>query len=410
MLIDGGLGDSFREHVAPHLGELASEGEQLDLVYVSHIDRDHIEGVLQLLDDTLSWRVCDFQRTSGNARFPEPDCPRPPKTARLWHNAFHEQVGANAGPIGEMLAANAAVLEASPSTSLRALAESQRQLATSVEQGIELARRASPEQLGIPVNAEFDGKLAFARERQKAIKLGTLTLTVIGPLEQDLTNLRKEWNKWLDANKKKLEEIQERARHDAEKLGTGELDRFQAAIALRAEQLGDRKRVTTPNLASLMLSAEEGKDTVLLTGDGHAADILEGLEHVGRIEHGGGLHVNVLKLQHHGSEYNLTPEFCRRLSADHYVICANGEYENPDLRVLEAIIDSRLGPEQSRTSNPGSDGPFKLWFNSSSNQTAKAEDKAHMKKVEALVRSRAKKSGGRMQFLFLEDHSFELQI
>ena len=46
ILVDGGMRASYQTFVAPALGDLASRGEALDLVYVSHIDQDHIAGVL----------------------------------------------------------------------------------------------------------------------------------------------------------------------------------------------------------------------------------------------------------------------------------------------------------------------------------------------------------------------------
>ena len=59
LLVDGGMPDAYREHIAPELGKL---GGAIDLLYVSHIDDDHIGGVLQLLSNELDWRVFDFQK------------------------------------------------------------------------------------------------------------------------------------------------------------------------------------------------------------------------------------------------------------------------------------------------------------------------------------------------------------
>src|SRR5688572_25188107 len=105
LLVDGGMRASYLQHVAPALERLHNAGESLDLVYVSHIDQDHISGVLQMMDDLVAWRVHDFQVDSGNADHPAPRNPRPPEVRAIWHNAFHEQVGRNAGPIADMLAA-----------------------------------------------------------------------------------------------------------------------------------------------------------------------------------------------------------------------------------------------------------------------------------------------------------------
>lgn len=412
ILADGGMRSSYSEHVAAAMGQLQSAGKRLDLLYVSHIDRDHISGVLQLLDDLVEWRVYDFQQKSGNQDFPKPKRPRPPAPARLWHNAFHDQVKKNVGQIERMLGASAAVLEAGSEKTLLAEAENQRALATSVPEGLELSRRASPEQLGIPLNREFGGDLILVREQEmerNTVKLGSLKLTVIGPFKKQLEDLRKEWNSWLEEHGKALENLRRRMRSDAERLAAGEVEDFRTALAIRAGELGDITQVTAPNLASLMLLIEEGEQRVLITGDGHAEHILAGLEAAGKLDDGG-VHVDVLKVQHHGSEHNIDAQFCKQVTADDYVICGNGAHANPDLRALETIIDSRLGPSTRRSDNPGADGRFKLWFNSSSKVPGAEKNQAHMREVERLVAARAKASKGRLRFSFLDHHSVELRI
>jgi metallo-beta-lactamase superfamily protein len=410
ILIDGGMAPAYRTHVAPALGSLRENGDELDLVYVSHIDEDHVSGILQLMEDLVEWRVYNFQRASGNDRYPVPDDPRPPEVGELWHNAFHELAGDDADAIEDMLATTASVLEGATSDKRREEARRQRQIVSGAGEAIELTHRASPEQLGIPINKAFGGQLAMVRERPQEIKLGSLKITLLWPTEKELDDLRKEWNEWLATHQAQLKRIQDQMRDDAERLATGDVEAFRAAIALQAGELGDIDRVTAPNLASLMLFVEEGERTILLTGDGHADHILEGLELAGKIEDGGGLHVDVLKVQHHGSEYNFRPEFCRRITADDYVTCANGAYANPDPRVLEMILDSRLGTDSQRSVNPGAERPFKMWFNSSTAATPNATNKAHMAAVEKLIDGRSKSSGGRMTYAFLKAHSFDLSI
>ena len=100
-------GSDFRFVSREAFGAMRERGERLDLVYVSHIDEDHISGVLRLLDDADDWCVHDFQLTRGNAVHKPPRSMRPPEIGAIWHNAFHELVGDNAGPIESMLAATA---------------------------------------------------------------------------------------------------------------------------------------------------------------------------------------------------------------------------------------------------------------------------------------------------------------
>jgi hypothetical protein len=405
VLVDGGMRDSYLAHAAAELAGL----EKLDLVYVSHIDQDHISGVLQLMDDLLAWRVFDFQREAGNDHAREPSHPRPPEVKRLWHNAFHDQLGENTGPIEEALAASAAILEGSDDSV--DLAELRRGLATSIKEGIQLSQRADPAVLGIDLNGEFDEKLAMVRDKPQRIEIGSIEFTLIGPFAEDLEDLRDDWNKWLRKNQAEVRRLREKMERDADSLATGDVGEFRKAVEANGADLassvelptvqtglGNRRKVTVPNLASLMLLAKEGDKTVLLTGDGSQVDIVKGLEAAGLLGEDGRIHVDVLKIQHHGSEHNIDPEFCARVTADDYVFCANGEHENPDLRVVRALLDA-VGDRRVR-----------LWFNCSSEAAEEGGKPAHMNEVEELVAERAGESGRKIEFEFLSDHFFDVPV
>jgi hypothetical protein len=56
---------------------------------------------------------------------------------------------------------------------------------------------------------------------------------------------------------------------------------------------------------------------------------------------GGSFHVDVLKVQHHGSDRNVTPEFFTRVTADHYVFSGNGQHGNPERNTLQMLADAR---------------------------------------------------------------------
>ncbi|HEX7186446.1 MAG TPA: MBL fold metallo-hydrolase [Thermoanaerobaculia bacterium] len=427
MLVDGGMSASYSQHVAPALGRLRDNGEVIDVVYVSHIDQDHISGVLQLMNDEVAWRIHEFAQANSNTHKKPPEARRPPEVKAIWHNAFHEQVKDNKGEIEDMLAASAAILSGSENKSVKELASEQAELVTSIAEAIQLSRRVSPDQLGIKLNPPAKGKLMLVRDSPgSTIKIGGMIFSIIGPFSTELKKLRDEWDEWLKNNKKKLKSIQKRAEDDAGKFSVREIGEIIMPKLRQAEELssllplatktakfklGERKKVTTPNLASLMLFANENGKTLLLTGDGHHEDIINGLKHINKLKDTGGLHVDVLKVPHHGSEHNLDEAFCRRVTADHYVFCGNGEHENPDLRVIQALVDSRLSTDPAvRSGNKQAGNPFKLWFNSSEKATEKDEAKAHMREVESLVRTRAKGSGGQMSFFFLGGSSFDLQV
>jgi hypothetical protein len=130
----------------------------------------------------------------------------------------------------------------------------------------------------------------------------------------------------------------------------------------------------------------------------------EGLKELGKLDASGRKRVDVLKLQHHGSEFNIDQAFCDVIAAGHYVICANGAHENPDLRVLDLILDSRLG---AGADSPDASKSFTIWINSSSSIAEQAKNKAHMQKVEELL---ARRASDRFRTMFRTRAEGELPI
>ncbi len=171
ILVDGGMRDSYTAHVAPALGKLRAKKQTIDVVYVSHIDQDHISGVLQMMEDEVDWRIHDYQLKHGNPTHKPPASPRPPKVKHLWHNAFHEQLNKNVGEVSDMLAASAAILSGSEISEVKELASRQANLVTSISEAIQLSRRISPEQLGIKLNHPAGGKLIMVRDKPGAAEV-----------------------------------------------------------------------------------------------------------------------------------------------------------------------------------------------------------------------------------------------
>jgi hypothetical protein len=55
------------------------------------------------------------------------------------------------------------------------------------------------------------------------------------------------------------------------------------------------------------------------------------------------MHVDLLKVPHHGSANNVAPTFFERITADHYVFSGNGEHGNPERETLEMLLAARRG-------------------------------------------------------------------
>ncbi len=357
ILVDAGMPESYRNHVAPAMAALRKKKRRLDLVYVSHIDEDHIGGVLEMLNNEMAWRVFEVQSTLPGKHPKKPTVPRPPEIRKIWHNAFHEQLAEDPGNLEDTLAAMASILSGSAIGEVQEIARQQADLSTSVKQAIQVSRRIGAKQLKIPLNPDSDGKLMMRRQNQGPITIGSMKLTILGPTKTDLEKLRHDWKEWLDKHQPQLKTIRTKAAKDEALLGNADVSGLIAGLALQADTFGDPGSVTPPNLASLTLFVKEGSQTILLTGDARGDQIVDGLKKTGVMPASGKIHVDVLKVQHHGAENNIDPAFCDAVTADHYIFCGDGESDNPDPRVCELIVEHRLAGEGS--------APFKFWFNSS---------------------------------------------
>jgi beta-lactamase superfamily II metal-dependent hydrolase len=415
VLVDGGRKGSFTEHTRPHLDELAASDERLDLLVVSHIDADHISGVISLLKEVAAWEVHDHQVKEGqNPSFPEPKTPRPPKILGLWHNSWRAQMKDLEGPISAFASRVSEALELATETvedqgeAARLALESVGDLAESIADGVTLLRLVDDE-TPIPRNDAFGKGLVLLRDPVHVEQVGTTKLRVIGPAEHHLKRLRDEWRDWLE---RQPASTRRGATGRTGTRGTGEessastlpmsppaartVVRELAASAAAAAAAADAtdaapaiiektrpSAVTPPNRASITLLAEEDGRTVLLTGDAAEEEILEGLEAAGCFVNGRPFWCNAVKVQHHGSEHNLSKVFASRVLAEHYVFCADGAHGNPNPSVVKTLLETRLTDAR----------PFTVWFNCSAERTIPQRRKAMHAALKEAHRLEARHTG-----------------
>lgn len=391
VLVDGGMTASMKKHVAPHLAALREEGRELDAVYVSHIDQDHISGVLALLDGELDWRVFEANVARDDPS-PEPSFPRPPVIKAIWHNGFHDQTGKNSGTIAAQIAASVPVLLATQNAGLTAMGLALRGIAASVSEALRVSRLIKDDLLDIPLNAIPGNKKRPRLLRAGAFDpfdIGSMRFTIIGPTDKELRQLRDGWNHWLRTHRNDVKKIRDEMKAKADEIAAW-------------EGVADFKGVTVPNIASLTFMVEEDGRTLLLTGDTQHEILLDGLRDAGFLDEDDALHVDVLKVQHHGASANLDETFAEKVTADHYVFCGDGTDSNPEVEVLKRIFEARMREEDG--------SPFTFWFNSSAVRnpaTTRAVDFAHTAQEAAKLK---RKSGGRLTLIYNKGDFIDLEI
>jgi len=397
------------------LGELAENGEHLDAIYVSHIDQDHISGVLQLLEDMLEWKVYDYHQAEGNGEVQEPEFPRLPMAHGIWHNAFRDLIAENQGEIEELLAAAAPALYGTGVGLLVHAAHEMENIEQSIPEALRVSALVRPNLLDIPLNSppgrSDPGQLMLMEEPNQPFSVGSLQFQLIGPSQEQLERLREGWNEWLLENRDRTGEIRAEIQRRVAEFASGTLEESPFDLH-RWNGVPSHDEVTVPNTASMMFLVEEDGTTVLLTGDSHQDMILEGLAEVGALVGDGHIHVDVLKVPHHGSEHNVDENFCQRVSADHYIFCGNGSHGNPEPETIQMYYDSRCGPAEVRSLSPEADDrDFQFWFSTASDFVSNSHgNRANLQQTEDLLSRLLEESGGRMHVHYNKGDSISLDL
>lgn len=142
--------------------------------------------------------------------------------------------------------------------------------------------------------------------------------------------------------------------------------------------------VTTPNSASIILLVEEAGRTLLLSGDAAEDEILDGLTAAGHLTDSQPFWCDVVKVQHHGSEHNLSTRFARSVLAGHYVFSADGAHANPNPSVVRTLVETRAQVDPR---------PFTVWFTCSEQRTIPQRRKAMRAALDEARRLEARHTG-----------------
>jgi beta-lactamase superfamily II metal-dependent hydrolase len=330
-LIDGGPGSVYDDAIQPHLAALAGvdpAGQPLpvllELVVVSHVDDDHINGIIDLAN-----AIDTAQRQA---------VPLPVTVTEVWHNAFGDMEFLDDFADEPGLQDAIRNADAQPAALIRAARPREDPTidditagAQSIRQGRQLDRLLRT--INVPRNTSFDDRGRFVREGAPLDVRG-VSVQVVAPDTILLGLLRTEWRKEL----KKL------------------LERESAAsrVAALAAAFDDD---SVPNQSSIVLLVEFVGMSMLLTGDARGDHLIKALARNPDVATP--LEVDIFKVPHHGSSYSNGPELFATVIATDYVISGNGEHGNPHPDTLRALFATEHRPITVHLTNHPLDGAVK---------------------------------------------------
>jgi beta-lactamase superfamily II metal-dependent hydrolase len=279
ILVDGGRKAAY-QGLKPRLQQIADAGETVELLVLTHIDADHIEGLLAMGADA--------------------GLPIVPK--QVWYNGYDQMARLQAfGP----------------------------------KQGDEYSAQLTA--LQWPLNTLFGGDPISIEARREPFEFAGLRITLLSPDAAHLATMRERWANW-----RTLEAAKEAAKALARAGGPGlqVMGRKPMPAVLDVETLAKPTTIDPepPNGSSIAFMAEWKTKRVLLAGDAHPDLLAATLEAFAEAE-GGRCRIDLFKVSHHGSHGNTTRELVERLDCRRFALSTDGtRHGHPDPEAIARLL------------------------------------------------------------------------
>lgn len=290
ILIDGGPFYAFTD-IVKSIRKIAPKLDTLELLIVSHIDIDHIDGIVKMLNQE----------------------PLPFKIKDIWFNGLEE-------------------LEKADDSDL--LGGIQGEFLT-----------ALIDKLDIPHNIHKDlgGKSICIGEKLRTLETeGGMKLKMLTPTLKDLEKLEKAWLKELKEKKVNQEDVEAileklngdyryKDEEDSDLLGDDDVDAW--------AEMEAKEDKSVANASSISFIAEYDNKTCLFAGDTPSKNLLSALEKFELIDEFSNLSVNAWKLSHHGSKKSNQDYLMKKIDAKHILVPSDGKrYHHPDPETISKLL------------------------------------------------------------------------
>jgi len=275
ILIDGGLAKKYtilKKHLT------SSKIKTINLLILTHSDRDHIGGIISLIKDS------NFS------------------VEAIWFNSYDK--------LSQLF--NNGIKDITKDISIGSLSSE-----------ISFAKAKTLSGLLDEQNKHYDP--IFNEKFENYIhSIGDIKFTFLSPSKKVLSNLYKQWS--IEDSKIIKKEISSIVK-DTETI---------EGYAKKIEKCKPDSSIQNASSIAFILSYKDSN--FLLLGDTHIDVIVESLK-VLNYNQNNKLYVDFIKLSHHGSNANISQEFLDIVETKEYIISTNGKSHNhPDMETLSLLV------------------------------------------------------------------------
>lgn len=325
VLIDGGYVSTYREHIKPKLLELSKANKNISHLIVTHIDSDHISGIIKFIEENKQNEII--------------------KVENIWHNSYFHLKSIEDG-----LTFKGKSIDKLPiNYLLKDGLEDIKDKNISAVQGSTLASLLK--KFGYITNIHFNEN-SVSIDTKDYIVSNDLTFKILSPNNEKLLELKEYWKR----------ELYKKGYSSDENLTNFNEDVFEYILSLEKEKKRlASKNVTAKSILDIDHLASEifveddtatngssmafvlGYDNLnlLFLGDSHPSIIISSLKKhytPDKLP----VKFDLIKIAHHGSKNNTSPELLNYIDSENYVISTNGSSHNhPDVETISRIISRK---------------------------------------------------------------------
>lgn len=329
ILIDGGTKETYQNCLKERLIQLNKDSKEIDLLVVTHIDNDHIGGIIELLRD------------NGSSSEPEII-----KINNIWHNSYRHLQFEMSKKIGRKEEQILRKMISNGVSNVQSQEIVERK-GISALQGTTLA--ALIMYGGYCWNQQFEGAAILYNDEE--IKLGKeCFITVLLPKKQELERLGKRWRNELLKSKFSFEFSDDELFDDAFEyywrclVANRKGENKEICITQREIDKGTLEQLATKqgkaddsetNRSSISLLIKYKEKKMLFLADNLTNEVLKVLSDDNK-------ELSLIKIPHHGSINNISDDFIENIDTDTYLISTSSEkFGHPNVETLAKLACKR---------------------------------------------------------------------
>ncbi|MVX64817.1 MBL fold metallo-hydrolase [Clostridium chromiireducens] len=334
ILIDMGYDDTYRDYIKDKLIEIKNEKQCIDLLVITHIDEDHIEGAIE------------FLKENGDSNMPNII-----EIKEVWYNSYRHLQFDKMKVNNISLFENRKLEEIKLSNSGGSKKEVSEASPVSAEQGSTLAGYLYG--LGYDVNRRWNSSFNYESvnlDNRNEVSLGDIKIYILSPNTKKLNRLSELWTKKLheididfcisdekifdDAYEMYMKKLKQIIDIDEDMDIAHDMKEFEKLVQGEIKQ--KRKDRSDSNGASISFILEYKEKKLLFLGDAHEDIIMENLNEYMNL--GNSLEFDVVKISHHGSIKN-NFKWIEAIKSKKYLISTNGKrHGHPNDEVIARIL------------------------------------------------------------------------